>query len=86
VPPTHIVQGTEDTITPPVVAERFCVRLTAAGGRCALDLHPGLGHVLTRRIDDQESGFDPDPAARALALDPHVTFLRELWGARPQWP
>jgi acetyl esterase len=86
VPPVHIVQGAEDTVAPTKVAERFCERLTLAGGRCVLDLHAGLGHVLTRRLDDQESGFDPDPLARVHALEQHASFLRRLWKPEPQLP
>ncbi|MDQ8029692.1 MAG: alpha/beta hydrolase [Brevundimonas sp.] len=62
-PPTAIVQGEEDTLTRTVGARAFCDALKAAGGVCDLHLYPGLGHLLTRNLANQESDFDIDPVA-----------------------
>lgn len=77
-PPTSIVHGEKDTLTPLVGIRRFCDRLTALGGVCELNVYPGLGHLLTRNLANQESDFDPDPAARADGFARHLRFLRTL--------
>ncbi|ALL12238.1 alpha/beta hydrolase [Caulobacter henricii] len=62
-PPTAIVQGEADTLTPLKSAEAFCERRKTAGGVCEIHRYPGLGHLLTRNIGNQESNFDIDPQA-----------------------
>lgn len=62
-PPTTIVQGGADTLTPARGARAFCDALRDAGGECELHLYPGLGHLLTRNLSNQESDFDIDPEA-----------------------
>lgn len=62
-PPTAIVQGEADTLTPTRGARAFCDALQTAGGECELHLYPGLGHLLTRNLANQESDFDVDPVA-----------------------
>lgn len=62
-PPTAIVQGEADSLTPLKSAEAFCARRQAAGGECEINRYPGLGHLLTRNIQNQESDFDIDPQA-----------------------
>jgi acetyl esterase len=77
--PTSIVQGAEDTLTPLAGARRFCERSTANGNRCVLHVYPGVGHLLTRNLADQEDNYDPDPAARADGIAQQDRFLCELW-------
>jgi acetyl esterase len=77
-PPTSIVQGAEDTLTPLSGAERYCKRLTESGGSCALHVYKGVGHLLTRNLAQQESDFDPDPEAVADGVAQHLRFLAEL--------
>jgi acetyl esterase/lipase len=62
-PPVHIVHGERDTLTPLSGARRFCERVLAGGAQCQLVVYPGVGHLLTRNLANQESDFDPDPAA-----------------------
>jgi len=71
-PPTAIVQGAEDRLTPLSGAERYCQRLKEAGGTCALHVYKGLGHLLTRNLQHQESDFDPDPEAIADGIAQHM--------------
>lgn len=78
-PPTHIVQGERDTLTPLRGAERFCARVTAGGGVCELVVYPGVGHLLTRNLANQEDDFDPDPAARDDGQARQRAFLERLW-------
>lgn len=42
-------------------------------------VYPGVGHLLTRNLANQESDFDPDPVARADGNAKQVEFLRDLW-------
>lgn len=76
-PPTCIVQGKEDTLTPLSGAEKFCERLIALGGTCELNIYEGVGHLLTRNLEQQERDFDPDPKAVAHGIDRHLDFLRQ---------
>ena len=78
-PPVNIVHGERDTLTPLGGARRFCDRIVAGGGRCDLHVYPGVGHLLTRNLANQESDFDPDPVARDDGTARQLAFLRSLW-------
>lgn len=78
-PAVHIVHGDRDTLTPLNGVRRFCERVTAGGGQCELVVYPGVGHLLTRNLANQESDFDPDPAARADGSARQLAFIRSLW-------
>lgn len=78
-PPVHVVHGERDSLTPVQGPRRFCERVRAVGGRCELIEYPGLGHLLTRNLAHQESGFDPDPAAREDGNARQLEFLKSLW-------
>jgi general stress protein 26 len=56
----------------------FCDRLIEAGTVCDLNLYEGVGHLLTRNLENQESGFDPDPVAETDGIARHRGFLGEL--------
>jgi acetyl esterase/lipase len=77
-PPVHIVHGDRDTLTPLSGARRFCERVQSGGGRCELAVYPGVGHLLTRNLANQESEFDPDPSARADGIARQLAFVRSL--------
>ena len=83
-PPTSIVHGEKDTLTPLAGVRRYCAALSALGRRCELHVYPGVGHLLTRNLTNQESGFDPDPIARADGIAQHHRFLRSLGFARAE--
>ena len=76
-PPTSIVQGDADTLTPLSGAEQYCARLVELGGLCDLNVYEGVGHLLTRNLEYQEGDFDPDPEAVAAGIAEHLEFLRE---------
>jgi acetyl esterase/lipase len=78
-PPVHVVHGERDTLTPLSGARRFCDRVVAGGGTCELVVYPGVGHLLTRNLANQESDFDPDPAARDDGNARQRTFVASLW-------
>ncbi len=76
-PPTSIVQGAEDVLTPLAGARRYCEKLKVAGGVCELNVYERVGHLLTRNLAHQESDFDPDPEARADGLVRLERFLKQ---------
>ena len=78
-PPTVLVQGAEDSLTPLRGAQRFCLLLATQRQACDLRVYDGLGHLLTRNLAEQENAFDPDPQARADALRHQVRWLQQLW-------
>ena len=78
-PPTIIVQGDRDTLTPLAGAQRFCLNITMTRGQCELRVYSELGHLLTRNLTEQESRFDPDPVARADGLARQIAFIRNVW-------
>lgn len=78
-PPTVLVQGADDSLTPLRGAQRYCLLLAAQRQACDLRVYDGLGHLLTRNLAEQENAFDPDPQARADALRHQVRWLQQLW-------
>lgn len=78
-PPCVIVHGERDTLTPLSGVRRFCELAEAGGGNCIVHAYPGVGHLLTRNLANQESDFDPDPVARADGTAKQEEFLRRLW-------
>lgn len=78
-PPTIIVQGDRDTLTPLEGAQRFCLNITMTRGQCELRVYAALGHLLARDLTAQETRIDPDPVARADGLRRQIAFLSELW-------
>jgi acetyl esterase/lipase len=76
-PPSCIVNGDKDTLTPLAKAERFRDRVVQAGGICELHVYPGVGHLLTRNLANQEDNFDPDPKFKANGIAQLERFLRE---------
>lgn len=78
-PPTIIVQGDRDTLTPLAGAQRFCLNITMTRGQCELRVYSELGHLLTRDLTEQETRFDPDPVARADGLARQIAFIRSVW-------
>jgi acetyl esterase len=74
-PPTLINQGEEDVLTPLSGARRFCARLKQANTACELRTFAGLGHLLTRKLDEQEQDYDVDAVARADAHHAEEKFL-----------
>ena len=80
-PPMLIFNGDQDVVTPIGAVRRFCDAVKTAGGRCELHVYPGVGHLLTRKLDreSQEMGpFDPDPATIADTYAKADAFLAAL--------
>jgi acetyl esterase/lipase len=75
-PPTCIINGDKDTLTPLSHAEQFRDQVLKAGGICELHVYPGVGHLLTRNLANQEDNFDPDPEFKAAGNARLIDFLR----------
>jgi len=77
-PPTLHIVGLEDSNASPAEADAYCARMREVRGRCKVVAYPGVGHLLTRKIDDQRSSLDPDPELEAAAYQEQERFLRSL--------
>lgn len=77
-PPTVIVQGDVDTVTPLAGVTRFCDRMKDAGNTCELHVFKGFGHLFTPAgmRDDRQPA--PDRAVAAEAMDRVDRFLKAL--------
>ena len=77
-PPTVIVQGDVDTVTPLAGVGRFCDRMRAAGNTCELHVFKGFGHLFTPAgmRDDRQPA--PDRATAAAAMARADAFLKAL--------
>jgi acetyl esterase/lipase len=76
-PPLAIFVGAADTLTPAAGTTRFCGRMNEHAGHCEIHVYPGVGHLFTRKLDNQESDFDPDPKVALDARQKGDQFLAE---------
>jgi acetyl esterase/lipase len=74
-PPISIVQGELDTLTTTNAAVKFCEARKDKKDVCEINIYPGVGHLLTRNLEHQESNFDPDPAFVKLGKESIMKFL-----------
>jgi len=87
IPPTIIFQGVLDTTVPICGVRRFCGRAREYGSDCQIVEYPLVGHLLTRKLDEQTYSFDPDPKAVADSIAKGDAFLAAhgfLPGFRPK--
>jgi len=77
-PPTLILQGSDDTVTPLSGVKRFCERLRAAGNACELHVYHGFGHLFTPAGIPDDGMPKPDPAISADASARADRFLKSL--------
>jgi acetyl esterase len=85
-PPMIIVEGAEDSVTPLVGVRQFYVRAKEFGGNYQILVYAGVGHLLTRNLNQraQENGpFDPDPAMVAGAQAKENAFLAGVFYPNP---
>ena len=74
-PPTLILQGDVDTVTPMTGAKRFCERMRAAGNVCELQIYEGFGHLFTPVGIPDDGMPQPDSTVAATALKRADRFL-----------
>ena len=77
-PPTLILQGSNDTVTPLSGAKRFCERLRAAGNTCELHVYEGFGHLFTPAGIPDDGMPKPDSTVSADASARADRFLKSL--------
>lgn len=77
-PPTLILQGSDDTVTPLSGVKRFCERLRTAGNDCELHVYQGFGHLFTPAGVPDDGMPKPDPAVSADASARADQFLTSL--------
>jgi acetyl esterase len=70
-PPTLILIGRRDRITPAIGAERFCRLMRAAGNRCDLHVYENVGH----QFEDAPGHIDPQVSADSKQRS--LQFLRD---------
>ena len=77
-PPTIVLQGSQDSVTPLSGVKRFCDRMVAAGNVCERHVYEGFGHLFTPAGSPDNGQPKPDPATRADALAKAERFLKSL--------
>ena len=77
-PPTLILQGSTDTVTPLAGVERFCNRMKAVGNTCELHVYEGFGHLFTPAGIPDNGQPQPDASTRSDALVRAERFLKSL--------
>ena len=77
-PPTIILQGRTDTVTPTPGVERYCQRLEQAGNRCDLHIFEDVGHLFTPSSEPDNDWPNPDPQVRAEAYRAADEFLASI--------
>ncbi|MCA1855119.1 alpha/beta hydrolase [Massilia oculi] len=82
-PPTIIVTGRDDTVTPLRAVKKFHERMKAAGNVSELHVYDDVGHMFTPK-GQSDSGFpNPDKAVRQRAYEAIDEFLiRQAYMAR----
>lgn len=78
VPPTLILQGNVDTVTPMAGAKRFCERMRVAGNVCELHVYEGFGHLFTPAGTPDDGMPQPDQATSEDASKRADRFLEAL--------
>jgi len=74
-PPSIILEGSEDTVTPLTGVQLFYDRMHAAGNQCELHVYRGVGHLFTP-ADKRDDGWpQPDPKIQAEAFQKIDEFL-----------
>lgn len=77
-PPTLVLEGNLDTVTPLLRVAVFCKRMREAGNRCDLVIFPDVGHVFTPKGIPDDDIPQPDPKVWAEALNKGDEFLKDL--------
>jgi acetyl esterase/lipase len=76
-PPAILLQGEQDSVTPAKGASAFCDRMVAHKNICVLKLYPGVGHLFTRNLAQQEVPDYPS-IDRAVVKDASVASIAFL--------
>ncbi|MCZ7601921.1 MAG: alpha/beta hydrolase [Melioribacteraceae bacterium] len=77
-PPTIIVHGRNDTVTPLSGAELFTQKMIESGNVCKLFIFDGVGHMFTPSTQSDRGWPNPDQKIKNEAYSEIDNFLREL--------
>lgn len=77
-PPTIIVHGRDDTVTPLSGVELFTQRMRDAGNICKLFIYDGVGHMFTPSTESDKGWPNPDQEIKTEAYSEIDNFLRKL--------
>jgi hypothetical protein len=77
-PPTIILQGRDDTVTPLAGVQNFADRMVAAGNYCELIIYDGVGHLFTPSSEPDDGWPNPDPKIEEKAFGKVNEFLRKF--------
>ena len=75
-PPTLVLQGEKDSVTPAEGAITFCERMVANKNICVLRLYKDVGHMFTRNLRQQDDYSSIDQDIFRQANEASVSFLR----------
>lgn len=75
-PPTLILQGRTDSVTPLKGTRRFHEAMLAAGNESRLIVYDGVGHLFTPSTESDRGWPNPDPDVAAQASETMEEFLR----------
>ena len=76
-PPTLILQGRTDRVTPTPFAEQYKRKMDSLSYDCLLKIYENCGHIFTPSHLDDTGIPMPDPEISQLALEEQITFLKE---------
>lgn len=77
-PPTIILQGREDTVTPLSGVQNFADKMKSSGNHCDLIIYDDVGHLFTPSTEPDDGWPNPDPMVRAEALNKADEFLKSF--------
>lgn len=77
-PPTIIVEGRQDTVTPLSGVKAFTETMKDAGNRCELYVFDGAGHLFTPEGTPDDGYPQPDPVIESSAFAKLDAFLISL--------
>ncbi len=78
-PPTLILQGDLDTVTPLAGAERFHRKMIEMGNRCELKVYKDYGHLFTPMSMPDNGWPKPDPKVSKDASKQSLEFLDNVF-------
>lgn len=77
-PPTLILQGRDDTVTPLVDVENFANKMKSKGNICELIVYDNVGHLFTPSSEPDDGFPNPDKKVQSMAYEKADEFLKSL--------
>ncbi len=77
-PPTLILQGRDDTVTPLAGVQNFAYQMKYKGNICELIIYDNVGHLFTPSSEPDDGFPNPDKKVQAMAYEKADEFLRSL--------